>query len=322
MPKERRETTGALYARNAPSLRGLPSSAVLQDRALTARTAYQYFARLATLIDFLSELNLPIKVFTIDLFGNFLLAMQNTLGTHCYNTANGYRAAILHYQRTRQWGIPDGIVWAASEEAKKMVAGYGYNNRATSGPKRATMEPLMFATLLLCINETDEELAPAVELAYRMALRPQEVCSLQGGSFSRSGASLRIPDKRATARNRRPHTTHKKVVDKAALAILESLNSNVANGESYFNLTTNTYRTRFLRAVARSGIRDILDKRLIIDGPHVLRHGGMTHVEKLLKTETGAHSLDGAIMKVLQVSKNTLSRYTKTNPHRINASKK
>jgi hypothetical protein len=56
---------------------------------------------------------------------------------------------------------------------------------------------------------------------------------------------------------------------------------------------------------------------LLEDGPHVLRHGGMSHLEHLLTGEEGVNMVDSAIMQVLQVSKNTFSRYTKSNLERL-----
>lgn len=319
MPKQKRVAAGTAFAKHLPSTQ---SRADLHDRAIVAATLRKYEMHIATIIAFLRERKLKTNIFTLEMFGSFLLGMEAERKTNSYNTATSYRSAVLHYQRSRDWGIPDGVCWAESPEAKRMVSGFAYNGRKpSSAPKRATMEPAMFAAFLSSTKKTDPSLAVPIEIAYRLALRPRELCSLSGGCLNVKKRTLNIPDKRANAANRRPHTTNKKVVDARAFTLLSSLESTYERHAPFFytkskRLTPEAFRRRFTAALVKSGVSDRLETGLILDGPHTLRHGGMSHLKNLLKKKGGEESVDNEIMRILQVTKSTMVRYTKSNKDR------
>ena len=296
----------------------------LYDKSITLKTFIQYKARINSICTHLLENGKSPSVFSVDDFARFLLNLQHKLKSNSHSTAEGYRSAILHFQRSREIWLTKGLAWAAEPLAKKLIAGYAYNNKLPyhkTQKTRGAVDLTMLNTILGHVSEHNPHLALPIELAFRVALRPHQLISLQGGSF-RDGL-LTVPDKRANAANRRPFITRKKILDPRAQEILTHLETATPIGIPYFYpLTTESFRRQFKAASSATGIS--LHPALKIDGPHSLRHGGMAYLSTMMKKEVNeTHGTDrnqtsiNHICKTLQVSPRMLDHYTRPNASRV-----
>jgi integrase len=294
------------------------ATTLLLDKSISSTTFNQYKGRIARISKFLRTANKSPNLFTIEDFGDFLLHMQQTTKNNAHGTAEGYRSSILHFQRTRNmWLSPSGEAWAESTLAVKMVKGYSYNGKEplegkVIQPTRATIEEAMLDAILLQLMASNPKLLAPTELGYRMALRPHQVCSLKGGALQ--NGHLLLPDKRANAANGLPILTLKKILDPRALNIVEMIEEHTPKNTPYFpNLNTTPFRNQFSAAVAAAKIT--MPEGLELDGPHTLRHGGMTHLLDILKSKEPNMSGE-EICRTLQISPNMLLHYTRSNEER------
>jgi hypothetical protein len=274
------------------------------DRSISACTYKTYENRISTLRSFIKSKNEPDL--TLELFAEFLQTLGQRQGNTSKSTADVYRCAIAHFQRAHALWTADGV-WADSWEAKRVVAGYGYNGKArqTTATARGQITPQMFLQMMQHANKHFSRFAVALELGYRVALRPHELLSLCAGTFD--GTHICIPDKRSRATNNRPKMTYKTVVDPQARTILQTLE---AQGGNYFNFSIVS-----LRAAFKSIATDLQWGTAVLkfDGPHCLRHGGMAHGDALLRLQDRT---DEECHQILQVSANTHRRYTRPNDKR------
>ncbi len=268
------------------------------DNSISARTLTTYNSRIRTLQCFLEENDEPCL--TLEIFAQFLRTLEANTGRATKSTAEGYRCAILHAQRTNNRWIEDGT-WADSWHCKRVVAGFAYKGRAPTPhhPRRGQVTSDMFADMLIVARRDYLEYAPALELGYRLALRPSQLLSLHKGCFD--GTGVIVPDKRCRSTNRFNLSTVKTVVDPMARLLLRGLDETRTG--PYFTFSEASLRHVFKQiASALSWNTD----DLLFDGPHCLRHGGMSHLSALLpRTLTEIEQ-----NKILQVTNGTRRRYT------------
>lgn len=298
---------GSKYAHVGSTLEPKETRIQLLNQALSASTQKQYKARISVFHDFITEMinndNIGYEDATplgsIDIFAHFLSHMGKSLGTYNRSTAEGYRCAILHYQRT--WDLPP---WAASKTCQSLVEGYSFRGKPQerSFIRAQVTLPMHRDMVEYCITQRPQY-TDAIQLAFRVALRPHELMSLKKGSFSED--TLRIPDKRATSKNSMPPTTTKKVFDTYALSILSKLESSTAANTPYFSFTIVHLRIMWRKMITDLGL-DSLPGPLQLDGPHCLRHGGMAYLLS-----------EGISPQDLQVSIPTLRHYTRPNQKRV-----
>lgn len=212
----------------------------------------------------------------VDIFAHFLEHFAKTEGTRCKSTGDGYRSAILHYQRTHN--LP---LWASTGSCRSVVDGWHYQGKkADSGlaPVRGQVTRDMHTEMIRYSWLHCPEYTDAFDLAYRCALRPFELMSLCKGSYQ--DGKINIPDKRSTARNGMPPFVLKKVFDTSAKAILSRLEKDSLRKEmSYFPFSILQLRTKFRKMIVDLGLNNM--PGLIFDGPHCLRHGGMAYLVSL-----------------------------------------
>lgn len=305
-------------ATHTPTHRHGEAATLLLDKSISTTTFNQYKGKIARISKYLRSVNKSPNFFTIQDFGDFLLHMQQSTKNNAHGTAEGYRCSILHFQRSRNmWLSPTGELWADSALATKMVKGYSYNGKEplegkVTLPTRGTMEEAMLDSILTQLTNSNPRLLAPTELGYRMALRPHQVCSLKGGALQ--NGHLLLPDKRANAANGLPILTLKKILDPKALSIVEMIEAHTPKNTPYFpNLNTTSFRNQFSAAVSAAQIK--MPQGLELDGPHTLRHGGMTHLLDMLKSKDPNMSNE-EICKALQISPNMLSHYTRSNEER------
>jgi hypothetical protein len=273
------------------------------DLSVSSATLRTYAIRIAALKKFLSER--VQQILTLELFAEFLRELESKNGHAAKSTAEGYRSALCHHQRVHGLWATRGS-WADSWECRKMVAGWAYKGRAvpaTSRPARGQVDAPMFEDMMTEAKKSFPRFAPALEIAYRTALRPSQLMSLRQGCFV--GGYITVPDKRCRASNKFPPSTRKAVIDPAASNLLLQLDKTPG---PYFDFSLFELRTVFKK------IGQTLQwnsDQLKFDGPHCLRHGGMSHLSDLLGDEAESKKEE-----LLQVSNNTKMRYTKPNSRR------
>ncbi|CUG86515.1 Hypothetical protein, putative [Bodo saltans] len=187
---------------------------------------------------------------------------------------------------------------------------YQGKQASSSRPIRGQIAPDMFEEMLSIARKKHKEVAPALEIGYRAALRPHEVMSLKKGCYQ--SGSLHIPDKTANARNHRPRTTQKEIIDPVARFMLEGLEE-FTSGD-YWAFNVKKYRDIF-KKIAQELEWDEKYPNIIFDGPHCLRHGGMLHIETILDQSATPTPVK---LQKMQISSSNIRRYTKPNHTRSN----
>jgi hypothetical protein len=264
----------------------------------------QYNGRIRSLQAYIQHQGKP--TLTMEMFAEYLSTIKAQTHHASKSTAEGYRAAILFHQRTYGTWTEEGC-WADTWACKKLVAGYGYEGKTQQRPQRGTLTHQMFADMLNHARTHHRPFAAALELGYRLALRPHQVIGLQHGDYD--GFTVLVPDKRSKATNNFPQHTFKTVVDENAHWILTTLTA--LRPGRFFEFNEHQLRRVFKSIAARLGWTNLMQK---YDGPHCLRHGGMAHLNNILQTE-GVD--DNTRNKVLQVSEKTRRHYTKPNEQRV-----
>jgi hypothetical protein len=277
------------------------------DMSIAESTLKTYKQRIATIRTFLEEMKEP--ELTLELFAEFLQRLEQKHGTASKSTADGYRAAIVHFQKTYNLWTREGT-WADTWQCRRVVAGFGYKGRtAQRRPNRGQITAVMFKEMIDYARQHHRRFAPALELAYRAALRPSQLLSLAQGAFT--GTHVLVPDKRARSSNNRTTEIYKYVADPQARLLLRGLEKRTG---AYFDFSLLQLRTVFKIIAAQLQWPEI--HHLTFDGPHCLRHGGMQHCDELLGNESPETR-----EKILQATSSTLLRYTKPNKGRITDTK-
>ena len=272
------------------------------EQSVAAATLRTYNIRIDAIKKFLRTMKKASL--NLELFAIFLQKLETRNGQASKSTAEGYRAALCHHQKI--YGLwCDPTPWADTWQCRKMVMGYAYKGKTVqqTRPVRGQVDSPMFHAMMTVARQQYPKFATALELAYRVALRPHQLLSLHQGAYDNT--SITIPDKRCRANNRFPPLTRKTIIDPHAHQLLRDLENKPG---LYFDFSASE-----LRRVFQSIGRELQwnTAALKFDGPHCLRHGGMSHGRELL---TGAE--EQAIQHTLQVSKNTLNRYTTPNSRR------
>jgi hypothetical protein len=273
------------------------------DLSVASTTLRTYGIRIDALKKFMSGRG-P-KMLTIELFAEFLRELEVKNGHAAKSTAEGYRSALCHHQRVHGLWAARGC-WADSWECRKMVAGWAYKGRIlpdSSKPTRGQVDSSMFEDMMAEAKKKFPRFAPALEIAYRAALRPSQLLSLRQGCFV--GGRITVPDKRCRASNKFPPSAWKTVIDPAARNLLLHLDKTPG---PYFDFSIMELRAVFKKIGQTLGWNTT---QLKFDGPHCLRHGGMSHLSDLLGDETESKKEE-----ILQVSTTTKQRYTKPNCRR------
>ena len=287
----------------------------LADKSIKDATFQDYSRKMTVIWKYLMDTGRPYNTFTLNDFSLFLLQLRTRLNTNKRATAEGYRCAILHFQKTRGlWCTPPEPPWADSPLARKVVSGYAYNGKSPFGtptPRRGAMDASLLPQLLAVLETTKPHLIPAVELGYHAALRPHQLLTLTGGSYSNN--FLTVPDKRANAANGRPFTTQKEIISPRAQVILHTIEAITPMGSPYFpGLSLQNFTKSFSEAAASLPHHPSIS----LSGPHTLRHGGMANLLNLLLTQDENISID-TICQKLQTSPGMLLHYTTPNEERI-----
>lgn len=275
----------------------------LIEQSVTAGTLQQYKTRIDKLKEFLRRKDQHNDL-NIENFAEFLDDLWSRTKNNSRSTAEGYRAAILFHQRTYRMWLTDGFAWADSWECRRMTAGFGYQQKTSGRPQRGQVTAEMFAAMITKARQHYPTFAPALELSYRLALRPHQVIGLRNGDYN--GDTLTIPDKRSRAQNKFPQFTKKKVIDEEARFILQALQE--TRPGVFFPFTMAALRNVFKSIAAMLGWPKLQQK---YDGTHCLRHGGMAHLDDMLEMSREEAN------KILQVSESTRRRYTKPNKERV-----
>ena len=282
----------------------------LVDSAITHETLDQYSSRVTQLLAYVQLMGIPHL--TLGGFANYLCSRRLVAGAN--DTADGYRCAILHFQRSRQlWLDEDGTEWAGTELCIKICKGYKYRSKtsASGAPKkRGTIDSSMYPTFLEWILHEFPALSDAVELGYGTGLRSHALVALHDKSYDSPVRKLEHKSKVANAANGKPFLETTIVTDQRAHDILVRLTATTRPGELLFpigrwNLTT--YRT----AMKMAAVVFFWPTGLKFDGPHCLRHG---HVSALVNDQ-GLD--DDEIQEQMTLSKPMIRRYGKTNAKKL-----
>ncbi|PHR97581.1 MAG: hypothetical protein COA68_12365 [Oceanobacter sp.] len=281
----------------------------LIEKSITTRTLQQYTNRVDIVKKFMA--NRGVETCDASTFAEFLKELSATTGTHKKTTAEGYRSAISFFQHTYGIWMEQGTIWADGWEARRIVAGYGYDAKAapqTEGKNpRGQIDQEMFNNMMIIATEKYKRFAGALEIGYRVALRPHQLVDLHKGSFK--NGKLLVPDKRATSKNGLPITTWKEVVDPEARFILQALEENRTG--KYFD-----FSARDIGEIVKAISKELQWEETLgvsFDGAHCLRHGGMSHIDKIY-TENGYDTIQK--LQKMQVVETTHTRYTRANAKR------
>ena len=277
--------------------------------ALSTKTQTLYKARIHVFEDFISEmkkLHRPgYECASLrgneEIFAHFLAHLGHKLQAHSRSTAEGYRCAILHNQR-----IEKHAQWAGTRTCQSIVEGFFFQGKSnyTAPATRAQISISMHAQMIAYCKLHLPELTLAVEIGFRVALRPHELMSLKKGSYCNRKRTVTIPDKRATSRNGLPSTTQKEVFDRKANTILSFLEEEVTEeAPSYFPFNIVEFRKLFKQMC--TALNFDLPKDIVLEGPHCLRHGGIAYL-----------SARGITHSQLQVTPETMSHYVRPNHKR------
>lgn len=243
----------------------------------------------------------------INIFAHFLSHLAAINNSRCRSTADGYRCAILHMQRILL--LP---TWAGSRDCISIVDGFAYQGKIkdisdTFRPARAQVTIPMHQEMISYCKQFFPAFTNAIELGFRVALRPMELMTLRKGSYDHKTAEVTIPDKRANAKNGLPLFVRKGVFDLKAQRILIQLESLTSSkGVLYFPFSILQLRKMFLGMVRALNFTELEEELgICLDGPHCLRHGGLAYLVDQGYTE-----------KQLLVTKSTLQHYIKPNHKR------
>jgi hypothetical protein len=154
-------------------------------------------------------------------------------------------------------------IWADSWRCERAVAGLTYQRKTHPIPEkrpRGQIEEKMFDDMLTYGRQHHREFAPALELVFRLALRPHKVLSLHSGCYDRQ--SVLIPDKRSRSTNEFPQRTRKDVLHPEAHILLQGLEK---NRRGHF-ISDTQFRAIFTAAL------HWISTDVAFDGPHCFRH--------------------------------------------------
>jgi hypothetical protein len=134
------------------------------------------------------------------IFAHFLAHIAAANNSRSRSTAEGYRCAILHMQRLHS--LP---LWASYRDSISIVDGFAYQGKVkdvtqTFRPARAQVTVSMHRQMVDYTKRVCPIFTDAIELGFRVALRPTELMTLRKGSYDSKTAELTIPDKRANAK--------------------------------------------------------------------------------------------------------------------------
>jgi len=276
----------------------------LIDLSISLATMKQYKERINQIQQYMACNGLV--TLTLDDFLEFLI---QRFPKPTFSTLEGYRSAVQHFQRTRQLWCEEEA-WSTSWACRRAIAGLTYQGKNKDhippirARQRGQVDPDMFSHMISLARQQYRPFAPAFELSYRVALRPEQVMALQKGCYT--DGFVWVPDKTANARNHRDPWTKKEVSDETAKFILQALEEKTTQG-SYWTFAIDDFRAIFKKIVDKLQWEQKFPW-LKFDGPHCLRHGGMRHLDNLL-----ADLPEEARLKKMQISKSVVNRYTRPN---------
>lgn len=158
-------------------------------------------------------------------------------------------------------------------------------------------------------------LSSATFIAFSLALRVHELLNLSKEDFLDHRRIIIINNKGACnastlARNSTPMRTEREITDDAVFEVL-TRRLTIAQASPtglLFPLSANLFRKMLKTAFQQMGLPAC---GLRYDGPHVLRHGGISwHLEK-------ENSITPELLKRLNISRSTLTRYSTSQSSRL-----
>lgn len=281
----------------------------LIEKSIAAKTLQQYQSRIDTLQEFL--VSHKLTTLTARTFALFLTNLLDKTGNPCKSTAEGYRSAIIFFQeKDGLWEDIGEPHWASSMSVKRLVEGYGHNGKKVM--VRGQVGEELFAELLIWIDKNYPNSKHIFQIAYLCALRPHQLFSLRKGSYDPDEELLTLPDKRCNSKNKFPMFCKKFVAHPQARTLLQACETELSPTGKYWDLTLAAFRKIFKEAVTTLKWEERYPG-LSFDGPHTLRHGGMSHLTNVLEDIYTTEET----RTILQVTKNTQERYCKKNETRV-----
>lgn len=277
--------------------------------SIATDTQAQYQSRISFLQEFLDETQQ--HTLTLEIFATIMASMVE-LGDCGGATCEGYRCAILHHQITFDlWLDKDGQAWAGTEKAIKLSHGFAYRSKmkpALHQLVRAQVDEVLMDELRAYTSTRAPQYLPAFNLSYTAALRPHQLEDLEPLSYVNK--RLKVIDKTANSKNKKPSHVWKDIIDPQAQQLCQDLCDSRLPTTKFFHWNPLHYRA-FFQEAAEALHWHARFPGLKFDGPHTLRHGGMSNLDQLLGNADIKVKL-----KTLGVSASTRLRYTKRNSER------
>lgn len=243
---------------------------------VSASTLRQYESHRAGFRAFLAARGVQEGESEKDSFFLYLDGLRTTGGPA---SAGGLRSALLHFQQV------DGTeTWAGDDDVKAAVAGFGYLARKEPEQVRGAITPQMLEELLMWLRSgPHRSLEDLVVVSFGVALRGKEAIAIRSGDYVPHFATQRgvlgvlkhISNKGFSAvRSAQPRTVDKDVLDAAADAVLRRRQASTPAGQLLFPAREGN-RDQLRRAIKEGAAVLKWDARLVFDGAHCLRHGGV-----------------------------------------------
>jgi integrase len=245
-------------------------------------------------------------------YANFMLALRDQ-GV-AQSTADGFRAAVLHFQHRQQFGLlPGEAPWADSTKIKKLTKGVAYASRRKL---RGAITYEMMADLInFCMNEGWSHCVAAIQVQFHTATRRQEVQEMRVGDMSHDRLLIRV-DKRLRAINDRQPEFDKEIVTQEARDAFAFAEEGLRRNDKMFSrarVPVRDVRAAIHAASAHFGWEEELG--CFFSG-HSLRHGGAQRILSITSAEVADALADVLNARRTHMSAGTRKRYGKPNAKR------
>jgi hypothetical protein len=313
MPRKRTIDAGRL-AKDMSGHSAAMARAALISLKIKASTLRQYESHRAGFRAFLAARGAREGESEKDAFFVYLDGLRMTGGPV---SAGGLRSALLHFQH-----VEGTETWAGDEDVKAAVAGFGYLARKEPEQVRGTITQEMLKELLEWLRRgPHRSLEDLVVVTFGVALRGKEAIAIRSGDyvpyFATQGGVLgvlrHVSNKGFSAvRSAQPRTVDKDVLDERANEVLRRRQAATPAGELLFPAREGN-RDQLRRAIKEGAAALKWDPRLVFDGAHCLRHGGVGALTSRLEGE--------ALKRAVRMSPSMVRHYARPNAKRLAAKK-
>lgn len=291
-------------AKNLPNVNPNDAKSTLIYKSISKKTFAQYNSRKKLLDAVLSESH--TQYCGKEFFFSFL--DQISKESHG-STADGYRCAILFFQKADGWRLsPGSSPWADDPDVLTACRGFRYNSKITTVPRGQIDEGKLIQLIAHARSTSRDHFIDAIFVLYGAALRIEQLIRLTPTDVDLPNSSLRVYDKSANAKNKKSFFGKKKILDKSVLDIL-SRRANARLPDQVLFPKEEWSVPQFRELIKSTAAAYKWETKLKWDGTHTLRHGG---VAALLAKCTPDNRKDA-----LMLSERMVSHYSASNEQRI-----